>query len=289
MRIILHIFIAILLLLPQQRLIAQSASAPKQYKVKVVRELPHSRNSYTQGLFFMNGVLYESAGQYGKSEFKLLSFDVSKSKDSASKSSDSSSNSKTHASSGKCTQSITLKETSLMKFPSKIFAEGAVELSGKIYILTWLEHKVFVLDAKSFKKTGEYYNKNEGWGLTTDGKSLFMSDGSAFIYNIDPNGFKIKSKVMVTFKGKPVKYLNELEMIDGKIWANVYTTDNIVIINPKNGFVEGVIDCKGLLKKELFKSGTDVLNGIAFNQSDRKIYLTGKNWPLIFQVELVEK
>lgn len=234
---------------------SETSSEIKSYKVKVLASYPHNPASYTQGLFFHNDTLYESAGQYGRSAFYKLNLKNG-------------------------------KPYRKLKFARRYFAEGSVLLNGKIYILTWMEHKVFVLDSKSLEKIGEFYNPYQGWGLTTDGNYLYLTDGSATMYKIDPNTFNVLSSVMVTMKGKPVRYLNELEFIDGKIWANVYTTDHIVIINPDNGFVEANIDCTGLLDSKLRKPETDVLNGIAFNPNDGSIYLTGKNWPLLFKIEL---
>ena len=124
--------------------------------------------------------------------------------------------------------------------------------------------------------------------MTTDGKRLIASDGSANLYFMDKN-FAPEKKITVTLEGRPVRFLNELEYIDGRIWANVYTSDEIVIINPKDGRVEGVIDCRGLLPDRLRAVGTDVLNGIAYDSKTGKIYLTGKNWPKLYEVRLIEK
>ena len=123
--------------------------------------------------------------------------------------------------------------------------------------------------------------------MTTDGKQLYASDGSATIYVMDEN-LSLKKRIIVKNQGRPVRWLNELEYIDGKIWANVYTTDEIVIINPKDGRVEGVIDCRGLLPDNLRTPDTDVLNGIAYNPQTKKIYLTGKNWARMYEVKLLE-
>lgn len=237
--------------------IGENSGKLKEYKLKVIASYPHNPASYTQGLFFHNDTLYESTGQYGRSAFYKLNLKNG-------------------------------KPYRKLKFARRYFAEGSVLLNGKIYILTWMEHKVFVLDAKTLEKTGEFYNPYQGWGLTTDGSYLYLTDGSATLYKLDPNTFRTISSIMVTASGKPVKYLNELEFINGRIWANVYTTDDIVIINPDNGMVEAKIDCTGLLDSKLRKPETDVLNGIAFNPNDGSIYLTGKNWPLLFKVELVD-
>ena len=159
---------------------------------------------------------------------------------------------------------------------------------GNLYILTWESRVAFVYDAATLEYKNTWKYPREGWGLTTDGKRLIASDGSAYLYFMDDK-FAQKEKIQVTFNGRPVRYLNELEYIDGKIWANVYTSDEIVIINPKNGEVEGIINCRGLLPDQLRTSDTDVLNGIAYNPKDGKIYLTGKNWPRMYEIRLKKR
>ena len=137
-----------------------------------------------------------------------------------------------------------------------------------------------------YKSTWTY--PREGWGLTTDGNNLVASDGSSTLYFMDGE-FNVQRKVTVRMQGRPMRLLNELEYIDGKIWANVYTSDIILVINPADGNVEATIDCSGLLPKKLRKPDTDVLNGIAYNADDGKVYLTGKNWPRLYEVRIVEK
>lgn len=234
---------------------ACSASGPKQYGIKVVRDYPHDRGAYTQGLFFQDGVLYESTGQCGETSLRIVELE-----------------------SGKVLRKL--------EFDRKYFGEGSVILKDKLYMLTWTSKVAFVYDAASlgYLKTCAY--PREGWGLTTDGKQLIASDGTAYLYFMDEN-FQVKRKLKVTMNDRPLRLLNELEWINGKIWANVYTTDMIVIINPSSGKVEGVVDCSGLLPANLRRSDTDVLNGIAVN--DGKIYLTGKNWPKLYEIRLVEK
>lgn len=234
---------------------ACSASAPKQYGLKVVKEYPHDREAYTQGLFFYGGELYESTGQTGKSSFRKLDLE-----------------------SGKVLRKL--------EFDKKYFGEGSVMLDGRMYLLTWTNNVAFVYDAQSLKYEKTCAYPREGWGLTTDGKDLIASDGSAFLYFMDKD-FQVKRKLKVMMGERPVRLLNELEWIDGKIWANVYTTDMILIINPSSGKVEGVIDCGGLLPQSLRRRDTDVLNGIAVK--DGRIFLTGKNWPRMYEVRLVEK
>jgi len=226
----------------------------RQYKVEVVKEYPHDVTSYTQGLFFDGGTLYESTGQWGESTFRKVDL-------------------------------ATGRPDSRLDFSKKYFVEGSVMLGGRLYILTWTSKVVFVYDAKTLKYESAYSYPREGWGLTTDGKSLIASDGTSNIYFLTP-GLKLEKTVNVTYNGRPLRLLNELEWIDGKIWANVYTTDMIVIIDPKTGVVEGRVDCTGLLPESLRKPSTDVLNGIACDPSTGKIYLTGKYWPKLYEARL---
>ena len=236
-------------------LAACSAPAPKQYTVKVLREYPHDTRAYTQGLFFDEGELYESTGQTGQSSFRKVDLQTGK----------------------------VLRK---LDFSRKYFGEGSVIFEGKMYMLTWTNKVAFVYDAATLEYIKTYSYPREGWGLTTDGKSLIASDGSSTLYYLDGE-YHLKKSIKVTLNGRPVRYLNELEWINGKIWANVYTTDMIVIINPNSGVVEGVVDCTGLLPQKLRGPDTDVLNGIAV--LDGRIFLTGKNWPKMYEIELKEK
>ena len=227
----------------------------KQYKPKVVKEYPHDVGAYTQGLFFHDGTLYETTGQYGTSTIRTVDL-------------------------------ATGKPIQEKKLNRKYFGEGSVILGKDLYILTWTNKVAFRYDAETltFKQTLSY--PREGWGLTTDGKQLIASDGSSTLYFMGAD-LKVQRRQPVTLNGRPLRNLNELEWIDGKIWANVYLTDMIVIINPKDGKVEGAIDCTGLLPDALYTSATDVLNGIAVDAAGH-IYLTGKNWPRLYQIELVK-
>lgn len=236
---------------------AQNKSV-KEYSLKILEVLNHDANAYTQGLFFYKGRLFESSGQYGESFFREV--DIKN---------------------GTAIRSFNL--------PKKYFAEGAVVFNERIYLLTWMEREVLVYDIKTFKQIGKLFNMREGWGLTTDGKQLISSDGSSTICFHDPETFRELSKIEVTLKGKKVSELNELEYIEGSIWANIYGSDTIVIIDPKTGDVTGTVDCKNLLPIKLRTSKTDVLNGIAYNPSSKAIYLTGKYWSKMYRIELVEK
>lgn len=229
----------------------------RQYKLQVVKDYPHDTQSYTQGLFFDGGKFYESTGQYGESTFRIVDL-------------------------------ATGKAQRKLDFGKKYFVEGSVILDGDLFILTWTNKVAFVYDAATLEYRQTYTYPREGWGLTTDGKQLIASDGSSRLYFMDKQ-FKVQRSVTVKLNGRAVNMLNELEYIDGKVWANVYTSDLILIIDPKNGEVEGTVDCTGLLPRSLRKPQTDVLNGIAFDPVTKKTYLTGKYWPKLYEVRLVEK
>lgn len=229
----------------------------REYKVQVVKEYPHDHDSYTQGLFFQDGTMYESTGQYGTSTFRVVDMETGK----------------------------PLKK---LDFARKYFVEGSVILGDNLYILTWQSNVAFIYDAKTLEYKSTYSYPREGWGLTTDGKQLIASDGSSRLYFLSPD-FQLLRTVDVKLDGRPLRLLNELEYIDGKVWANVYTTDMIVIINPETGAVEGKIDCTGLLPKQLREPRTDVLNGIAYNPETKKIYFTGKYWKKLYEVKLIEQ
>ena len=229
----------------------------RQYRVEVVKEYPHDVKSYTQGLFFEDGQLYESTGQYGQSTFRKVDLKTG-------------------------------EPQRKLDFSRKYFVEGSVMFGNELFVLTWTNRVAFVYDASTLEYKATYSYPREGWGLTTDGESLIASDGSASLYFMGKD-FRVSRKVTVKMNGQPVRFLNELEYIDGKIWANVYTSDLIVIIDPATGNVEAVVDCTGLLPDRLRTGDTDVLNGIAYNPADRKIYLTGKNWPKLYEVRLVAK
>lgn len=235
-------------------LIAAAACAQKveTYSVEVVNKYPHDIHAYTQGLFWHNGKLYESTGVYGHSSIR-----------------------ETELGTGKVLRS--------RKLSKKYFGEGSVILNDRLYLLTWKNRTLFEYDPESFEMVAAFSYPKEGWGLATDGKSLIASDGTDALYFLSPD-LKLERSIKVTLKGRPVKYLNELEWIDGKIWANIYTTDLIAIINPSNGKVEAMVDCTGLLPDKSRTPDTDVLNGIA--TKDGRIFLTGKNWPYIYEVRL---
>ena len=162
-------------------------------------------------------------------------------------------------------------------------------MGDKIYQLTWQNGVMHIYDRKTLRQIDQRKYKGEGWGLTTDGESLYMSDGTPDIRVLDPQSLALKRRIAVTCNGESLPYLNELEWIEGKIWANVYTTDRVLIIDPKTGVVEGMIDFTGLLKDEDVSDNTDVFNGIAYDAETKGIFVTGKNWNKLFEVEIVKR
>ncbi len=226
-----------------------------EYKVKVLESIRHDLASYTQGLFIVDGVMYESSGQYGQSSFR-----------------------KVELSSGKVLQNI--------PFPEEYFLEGSCELNGVVYILTWFEETCFVYDLYSMEQISELPYEGQGWGLTTDGTSLIMSDGTSVLTYRDPMTFAVQKTVKVTLDGKSVSSVNELEYINGEIWANIYGSNWIYRIDPHSGRVTGKVNCAGLLEQKYRSSAVDVLNGIAVDPADGSVYLTGKYWPRMYKVVL---
>ncbi len=239
-------------------LLSTSACAKvKQYRIEAVKAYNHDETSYTQGLFFHGGNLYESTGQFGESTFRQVEL-------------------------------ATGNALKRLNFADKYFVEGSVVLDGNLYILTWTNKVAFVYDAETLEYRRTIGYPREGWGITTDGKQLIASEGSSNLYFMDKD-LRITRTLNVRLNGRPVNYLNELEYIDGKVWANVYLSDLILIINPSSGNVEAVVDCSGLLPASLRDSRTDVLNGIAYDKANDRIYLTGKYWKRLYEVRLIEK
>ncbi len=231
----------------------------KPYSYIVKAAYPHSSSSYTQGLQIVDGELFESTGLYGQS--RLMRVDLE---------------------SG-------IVEQELAQLPRNQFGEGITILGDSIFMLTWREGVLHIFDRKSGKSINTKRYAGEGWGLTSDGDNIYMSDGSNRITVRDRASFDIISSHGVTLDGRAVPYLNELEWIEGKIWANVYTTDQIVIIDPTSWIVEGIIDLTGLLPANEHTPQTDVLNGIAYNTATKRVYVTGKNWSKLYEIEIIER
>ena len=235
-----------------------TAAEPKQYTYRVKAVYPHPADRYTQGLQYAGGKLWEGTGMRGESAIYVTDLETDATRKFA-------------------------------ELPRSEFGEGITLLDGLLYQLTWTENKARVFDIATGRCLREFRYQDEGWGLTTDGSRLYMSNGTSRIWRIDPSTFRREKGVTVTLRGEPVWYLNELEWIDGRIWANVYTTDAIVIIDPATGIVEGVVDLRGLLPAEDHTEETDVLNGIAYDEEGGRIFVTGKRWNKIFEIEIIEQ
>ena len=243
----------------QQKSVAQPQIVqPTTYTYKVKNVYPHSVDSYTQGLQFVDGVMWEGTGEYGSSQIVTYSLGDAEPK-------------------------------VLSKLPRSEFGEGITLLGDELYQITWESNICHVYDPKTMQKLRDFRYPGEGWGLTSDGEKLYMSNGTATIFKVDPATFRRESRITVTLRGEALNYINEMEWIDGKIWANVYTTNYIVIIDPATGVVEGVIDCEGLLSDEDITTRTDVLNGIAYDAVTKRIFVTGKRWNKLFEIEIVKR
>lgn len=176
--------------------------------------------------------------------------------------------------------------------PAKYFGEGITLVGDRIFQLTWKEQQGFVYDLNSFTKLDQFYYPTEGWGLTYDGEFLIMSDGSAQLSFIDPKSYQIINQITVIDEEQPVEMLNELEYINGFVYANIWLTDRIVIVDPSDGQVQGWINLSGLLDNDpsvdLRNHKTDVLNGIAYDSDTDRLFVTGKLWPRLYQIELIK-
>jgi glutamine cyclotransferase len=235
-----------------------SDKIPENLPYRIVNIYPHDIKAYTQGLIFEDGFLYEGTGQYSESSLR-----------------------KVEIKSG--------EPIRLTLLADEIFGEGITIFNGRIYQLTYKSQVGFVYDMESFKRIQKvYYQNKEGWGLTQDGTHLIMSDGSHRIYFMDPEYFSEIRQLEVYDDKGPVTRLNELEYIDGKIFANIYGKEEIVIIDPETGKVTGKLNMRGLLDKVDKHSRMDVFNGIAWNPERRMLYVTGKYWPSLFEISIGE-
>ncbi len=234
----------------QKRVVAP----PRRYTYRVVNEYPHSIAAYTQGLVWHQGVLYEGTGQHGESCLRVTTLDGG--------------------------------EIKSLPLERQFFGEGICVLNDRIYQLTWTSGQAFVYDLDSFRTRAIFRYQGEGWGLTTDGEKLYMSDGTDQITVRNPDNFRVERTISVADDSGAVRYLNELEWIDGRIWANVYTTDEIVIIDPASGDVVAEVNLAGLQAEEDKTVRTDVLNGIAYDAETGRIFVTGKYWNKLYEIEL---
>ena len=239
-----------------QFITALSDIKPKRYTYRKVKTYTHDPDAYTQGLFFDDGILLESTGHKGESSLR-----------------------KVDIASGNIIQKIDLDEA--------YFGEGITLYRDEIFMLTWKSQKGFVFDKKDFTKLREFTYPTEGWGITTMGDTLVMTDETEKIYFIEPTTFTQIDKIEVYDQNGPVDALNELEFINGDIYANVYQTDEIAIIDPKTGKVTGIINLEGIFNKQNYGRRTDVLNGIAYDAKTDRLFVTGKYYPKLYEIDLV--
>ena len=226
-----------------------------EYQYKVIARYPHNPNVFTQGLEFYRGELFESAGRRGHS--KVLKRTLTSSKP--------------------------IHQHRLAK---QFFAEGITLLNDQLFQLTWQSKRGFIYNPNTLQLTGDFTIKGEGWGMTNNGKQLIISNGSHQLTFIDPKDFSVRNIVDVTFDNKPLNNINELEWVDGLIYANIWQSDLIVMIDPKTGKVVGKVLLSNLLPVHLKTVTTNVLNGIAYDRRNKRLLVTGKNWPLLFHIEL---
>ena len=242
--------------LPGQRRDGSGGPVPT-YGYQVVRSYPHDPRAFTQGLFIRNGFFYEGTGQPGQSGIRKVKIET-----------------------GEVLQARPLAEP--------YFGEGIVEWKGSIVQLTWQHGIGFVYDAETFAPTKTFTYKGEGWGLTHDGTRLIMSDGTPQLRFLDPATLKETGRVTVRDPRGPVQKLNELEFVNGEVFANVWGTDRIARISPSDGRVTGWIDLAGLLPPS-DRANADVLNGIAYDAATDRLFVTGKWWPRVFEIKLIKR
>ena len=238
------------------------ASGIPEYGYQIVHTYPHDRSAFTEGLFYLNGFLYESTGLEGQSSVRKVRLET-----------------------GEVVQKHDV--------PGQYFGEGIVNWKDKLYQMTYKTEIGFVYDLATFEERSEFKYTGEGWAFTSDGKRIFMDDSTATLRIWDPKTLKETGRLTVTADGQPVPQINELEWVKGEIYANVWETDRIARINPVTGKVAGWIDCTGLLlPSDRIESGplqTDVLNGIAYDAARDRLFITGKRWPKLFEIKLVKK
>ena len=226
------------------------------YSYSIVNTYPHDPDAFTQGLVFEDGVLYEGTGLYGQSTLRRVELET-----------------------GAILQ--------IRELPDQFFGEGITIHENKIIQLTWRSNVGFVYDRSSFELLEEFSYSTEGWGITHDGEHLIMSDGTSTLHLLDPQTFEKTGQLEVFDNDGPVTRLNELEYIQGEIYANIWQTDRVARIAPATGRVIGWVDLEGLLTTEDLSEPVDVLNGIAYDAEADRLFVTGKLWPKLFEIELI--
>ncbi len=234
---------------------ADKPAQAQRVSYEVVARHPHDPNAFLQGLVWHDGGFYESTGQYGESSLRRVEFP-----------------------SGKVIKQV--------KLAPDLFGEGLALVDNRLIQLTWTTKRGFVYDRETFQVIREFTYQTEGWGLTYDGKDLILSDGSDQLTYLDPQNFQTVRKLRVTRDGRPVTQLNELEFIEGEIWANVWHQDVILRIDPATGQVTSFLDLKGIITPEMRINPEAVLNGIAYDAQGKRIFVSGKLWPAIFEIRL---
>jgi glutamine cyclotransferase len=224
------------------------------YGYDVIACYPHDPKAFTQGLVFSDGMLLESTGLNGQSTLRRVRLET-----------------------GEVLQRVSVAR--------RYFAEGLTQLGDELFQLTWETGVAFVYDARTFDRRRTMSYKGEGWGLTTDGVELYLSDGSSTLRVLEPGTFPVRRTVQVTDGGVPVTRLNELEWVEGRLFANVWLTDRVAIINPESGVVEGWLDLSGLGPRQDAVTNA-VLNGIAYDRPGRRLFVTGKLWPTLYQIQV---
>jgi len=239
--------------------------APAELKFTILNTYPHDIKAYTQGFEFYKDTLLEGTGNGEGAGTRTRGVTSIR---------------KTDFKTGKVTKEVDL--------PDNVFGEGITVLNGKLFQLTYRNNEAYVYDVNTFKKekTLPYFKQTEGWGLTNDGTHLYMSDGSEKIYILNPDTFEMIDYINVYTNSNKIESVNELEWIDGKIWANIYQREAIAIINPKNGAVENIINCSELKKKVTNHPDLDYFNGIAYNPKTKTVFVTGKNWDKTFEIKV---
>lgn len=226
------------------------------YSYRIVNVYPHDQDAFTQGLVFENGYLYEGTGLFGHSSLRKVEL-----------------------------QTGSVLE--IHELPAEYFGEGITIFNNRIFQLTWQSYTGFVYDKESFLFLDNFYYSTEGWGITHDGKHFIFSDGTATLHFLNPETYQEVKQIEVKAENGPVLNLNELEYIDGEIFANVLPTDRIARIDPETGNVLGWINLNGLLGADQYNSQANVLNGIAYDQGKKRLFVTGKFWPKLFEIKIV--
>ena len=235
--------------------VTASDGRARQLDYEVVNSYPHDPTSFTQGLLWHDGGFYESTGEYGRSKLRKLEFPTGR----------------------------VLKDVSLS---AELFGEGLALVGSRLVQLTWKSHRGFVYDLSTFRLLEEFRIDTEGWGLTYDGKDLILSDGSSDLFYLDPVTFRPARRLPVRMNGLPILQLNELEFIEGEIWANVWQSDLILRIDPSTGLVSSFLNLRGILAPSDRTGRVDVLNGIAYDAGHKRVFVTGKLWPRIFEIRI---